>query len=250
MKNSITYLSLLLIPVNFYLINNSKMTNTNIKETNSVSSDSMVLQYLVREPKIKSTKKKAIILLHGVGSNESDLFNLADQLPRDFYVIAPRGQFTLGAGRYGWYNVDFSTGKPVFDKAQEISSREVIREFITQVKQQYQIDEVYLGGFSQGAIMSFSVGLTNPTAVKGMISLSGRLLVEIRPMIITNADVQQLKVFVAHGVNDNTLPVQYAREAKLYLDNLGVQLSYHEYNMGHQINGVELKDLNDWLDAQ
>ena len=226
------------------------MTNTIIEETNSATSDSMVLQYLVREPKIKSTKKRALILLHGVGSNEADLFSLADQLPGDFYVIAPRGQFILGAGSYAWYNVDFSTGKPVFDKTQEMSSREVIRKFIAQVKQKYQVDEVYLGGFSQGAIMSFSVGLTNPAAIKGIISLSGRLLSEIRPVIIKNDDVQQLKVFVAHGVQDNTLTVQYAREAKLYLEDLGVQLSYHEYEMGHQVNGAVIKDMNNWLDAK
>jgi phospholipase/carboxylesterase len=52
------------------------MTNTIIKETNNSTSDSMALQYLVKEPKVKSEKKKAIILLHGVGSNEQDLFSL------------------------------------------------------------------------------------------------------------------------------------------------------------------------------
>lgn len=246
MKN----LLLLLVPISFYIINNSKMINTIIKETNSAGSDSMVLQYLVREPKIKSTKKKAIILLHGVGSNENDLFGLADQLPEDFYVIAARGQFTLSEGRYAWYNVDFSTGKPVFDKAQEISSREVIRKFIAQVKQKYRVDEVYLGGFSQGAIMSYSVGLTHAKEIKGILALSGRLLDEVKPLIIKNDELQQLSVFVAHGVQDNTLTVQYAREAKLYLDSLGVQLSYHEYEMGHGITTAVIKDMNHWLDAQ
>jgi phospholipase/carboxylesterase len=226
------------------------MTNANTKEINSATSDSMVLQYLVREPKIKSTKKKAIILLHGVGSNESDLFSLADQLPQDFYVIAARGQFTLSEGSYAWYNVDFSTGKPVFDKAQEVSSREAIRKFITEVKQQYKVDEIYLGGFSQGAIMSYSVGLTNPNEIKGILSLSGRLLMEVRPMLTKNTDVKQLKVFVAHGMQDNILPVHYAREAKLFLEDLGVQLSYHEYIMGHQINEAVIKDMNEWLNTQ
>jgi phospholipase/carboxylesterase len=247
MNISIKYFLLLIISISNYLTTNNKMTNTIIKETNSAGFDSMVLQYLVREPKIKSTKKKAIILLHGVGSNEKDLFALADQLPVDFYVIAARGQFTLSEGRYGWYNVDFSTGKPVFDKAQEISSREVIKKFMAQIKQKYQLDEVYLGGFSQGAIMSFSVGLTNPKEVKGIISLSGRLLTEIRPSIIKHDDLQRLKVFIAHGVQDNTLTVQYAREAKSYLGDLGVQLSYHEYNMGHQLNERVIHDMNAWL---
>jgi phospholipase/carboxylesterase len=219
-------------------------------ETNGNKSDSLALQYLIRESKVQSAKKKAIILLHGVGSNEADLFSLADQLPDYFLIICPRGQYTQGAGRYAWYNVDFSTGKPIFDTAQEASSRELIKQFVEQVKQQYQVDEVYLGGFSQGAIMSYSVGVTNPKDIKGIISLSGRLLVEIRPSIMKNDDVQQLKVFIAHGMQDNTLPVQYAREAKSYLENLGIQLSYHEYNMGHQINGAVLKDLNEWLNEQ
>ena len=223
------------------------MTNTIIKDTNSTTSDSMVLQYLAREPKVKSAKKKAIILLHGVGSNEQDLFSLANQLPNDFLVISPRGQFTLGAGRYAWYNVDFSTGKPVFNAQQELSSREVIKKFVEQVKQKYEVDEIYLGGFSQGAIMSYSIGLISPKEVQGIISLSGRLLEEVRPLVTENNNLQQLKVFVAHGVQDNTLPIHYAREAKFYLENLGVQLSYHEYNMGHQINGAVLQDLNAWL---
>jgi phospholipase/carboxylesterase len=227
------------------------MTNTIIKETNNSTSDSMVLQYLVREPKVKSEKKKAIILLHGVGSNEQDLFSLAKQLPDDFLVVSPRGQFTLGAGSsYAWYQVDFSTGKPVFNKEQELSSREVIKKFIVQVKQKYEVDEVYLGGFSQGAIMSYSIGLLYPNEVQGIISLSGRLLEEVRPLVTKSFDLQKLKVFVAHGVQDNTLTVQYARDAKAYLENLGVQLSYHEYNMGHQINAAVLSDLNVWLANQ
>lgn len=224
------------------------MTNTIIKEITSTTTDSMVLQYLVREPKVKSEKKKAIILLHGVGSNEQDLFSLANQLPDDFFIISPRGQFTLGAGRYAWYQVDFSTGKPVFNAQQEISSREVIRKFVAQVKHKYNLDEVYLGGFSQGAIMSYSIGFTNPTEVKGIISLSGRLLDEVRPLIIKSNNLQQLKVFVAHGVQDNTLQIQYARDAKSFIEDLKIPLSYHEYQIGHQINGDVLNDLKSWLD--
>lgn len=246
MSSNIKYLLILSIPFTIYLTRNNTMTNP-IKPTTVSSSDNLALQYLVREPKVKSAKKKAIIWLHGVGSNENDLFSLANQLPDDFLIISARGQFTLNAGSYAWYNVDFSTGKPVYDKAQEISSRDVIRKFIAEVKQKYQLDEVYLGGFSQGAIMSFSVGLLYPNEVQGIISLSGRLLVEVRPLITRNENLQKLKVFIAHGVHDNTLTVEYAREAKSYLANLGVQLGYHEYSMGHQINAAVLLDLNVWL---
>ncbi|MCW3090042.1 MAG: esterase [Ferruginibacter sp.] len=92
--------------------------------------------------------------------------------------------------------------------------------------------------------MSYSVGLTNPKELKGIISLGGRLLTEVRPSIIKSDDMVQLKVFVAHGVQDNTLSIHYAREAKLYLENLDVRLSYHEYDMWHEINGTVLNDVN------
>jgi phospholipase/carboxylesterase len=153
----------------------------------------------------------------------------------------------LSVGRYAWFQVDFSTGKPVFNAQQEISSRELIKKFVKQVKQIYNIDELYLGGFSQGAIMSYSIGLTNPTEVKGIISLSGRLLNEVRPFITKSNYLQQLKVFIAHGVQDNTLQIQYARDAKAFIENLKVPISYHEYQIGHQINSDVLIDLNAWL---
>lgn len=206
-----------------------------------------VLAYLVREPQIKISTRKAVILLHGVGSNENDLFSLANQLPDDLYVIAARGPFTLGPGRYAWYNVDFSSGRPVYDAGQEVISRERIREFIAQMKQTYQLDTVYLGGFSQGAIMSYSVGLTQPGIVQGVVALSGRILDEIKPAVTERGALASLNVFVAHGTQDNTLPIDYGRSARRYLDELHGPVSYHEYAMGHSINEAVLRDLNIWL---
>jgi len=213
----------------------------------SVTVDATTLHYLIRKPSHPTTTNKAIILLHGVGSNEQDLFSLADQLPDDYYIISARGPLTLGNGRYAWYNVDFSTGKPVFDTQQENASRDKITAFISQIKKEYHLDEIYLGGFSQGAIMSYSIALTQPSTLKGIIILGGRILEEIKPAVKQNVTLTKLKVFVAHGVQDGTLPIHYARDAKTYLETMQVQLSYHEYNMGHQINADVIKDLNAWL---
>ena len=221
--------------------------NSDMIAENSNTTDSTVLQYLVREPKVQSEKKKAIILLHGVGSNEKDLFGIANMLPDDLYIIAPRGQFALGGDRYAWYQVDFSTGKPIYNAAQEASSRKLLSTFIDQIKEKYQLQEVYVGGFSQGAIMSYSIGLTNPTSVKGILALSGRVLEEVKTIVTKNDELKQLKVFIAHGVNDNVLPVGYARESKQYLSQLEVPFTYHEYELGHSINEKVIKDINTWL---
>lgn len=205
------------------------------------------LHYLIREPKAKGDSKKAIILLHGVGSNEQDLFSLADHLPSDFYVLSVRAPFTLGSGRYAWYNVDFSTGKPVFDVEQELTSRDLLTRFVSEMKEKFKLDQVYLGGFSQGAIMSYSVGLSHSREVTGVVAFSGRILEEIQRTITSGEDLGNLKVFLAHGIHDDKLPIHYARNGKTYLEKLKVKLSYHEYQMGHQITEAVLKDLNQWF---
>ena len=139
-------------------------------------------QYLVRESRIKTGKAPLLLLLHGVGSNETDLFSFANQLPDQFLVVSARGPYTLEAGRYAWYQVDFSTGKPVIQIEQEERSRRMILQFIEELKERHHIDEsaVYLCGFSQGAIMSYSAGLTAPELFKGIAAMSGRLPEEVK----------------------------------------------------------------------
>ncbi|MCP2045325.1 alpha/beta hydrolase [Pontibacter sp. HSC-36F09] len=198
------------------------------------------LQYLVRPASSASNHTKAVILLHGVGSNEQDLFQLAPHFPDDFSVVSPRGPVVLGGGRFAWYEVDFSTCKPEINAEQEAKSRQNILQFIRQVKEKYNLDEVYLGGFSQGAIMSFSIGLTHPELVAGILAFSGRILQEIRPLVQSKTALQQLKVFLSHGTQDSTLPIHFAREAREYLQEAGVQLTYHEQDMGHQISSESI----------
>jgi phospholipase/carboxylesterase len=218
-----------------------------MENINLISTDSLALKYLIREPQIKSEKKKAIILLHGVGSNEEDLLSLSDQLPKDYYIICPRGTITISAGSYAWYNVDFYNGKPIYNKDEEVQSREAILTFMKQVKAKYDLDEIFLGGFSQGAIMSCSIGLLHPDKVAGVICMSGRILQEIRSAVKNNNELHKLNIFLAHGTQDGTLSIAYAREAKTYLQQLQTVLSYHEFEMGHQITVEELKELNLWL---
>ena len=217
--------------------------------TTKAEDTTTVLPYLVREPKIKSGKPPVIILLHGVGSNEEDLFSFANQLPEKYLVISARAPITLGGNSFAWYQVDFSTGKPVFNFEQEESSRNTIIEFIEHLKKKFSLNEkeIYLCGFSQGAIMSYSVALTRPDLVKGIAVMSGRLLEEIKPNVASKEKLQHLKIFISHGLNDNTLPVQYARTADIYLKSLNIHPTFREYQASHEINNVMLGDLINWL---
>jgi phospholipase/carboxylesterase len=213
------------------------------------ANDTTILRYLVREPKIKTEKTPVIILLQGVGSNEEDLFSFANKLPDKYLVISARAPFTLGTNSFAWYQVEFSTGKPVFNFDQEEKSRETIIAFIEQLKKLYSLNsnEIYLCGFSQRAIMSYSVALTRPNLIKGIAVMSGRLLEEIKPKIASKEKLQSLNVFISHGTNDNILQIQYAKNSNTYLKSLNIIPTFKEYEAGHEINNFMLSDLIDWL---
>jgi phospholipase/carboxylesterase len=208
------------------------------------------LEFLVREPKIISTRRKAIVLLHGVGSNEQDLFRFSDRLPDDMYVISPRAPLVLADGKFAWYHVDFSSGKPVINSEEEIAARSVILNLLDQLSHHFQLDDIFLGGFSQGAIMSYTIGLLYPEKIKGIVALSGRVLEEIKPLVNDKRkSIRDLSVFIGHGTADNVLSATYAEEASRYLNSLGAQVTYRNYPIGHQVNNDLLSDLSTWLKA-
>lgn len=210
------------------------------------------LEYLVRKPKVPVENPPLLLLLHGVGSNEEDLFSLTNYLPESLLIVSVRGPLTLGSKSFGWYEVLFTTGQPKINLEQEGESRKLLLQFLDYLKLNYKFDEsnVWIGGFSQGAIMSYSIGLLHPEKVKGVIALSGRLLEENKAQVKVSEKVLSKKVFISHGTNDRVLSVDYARSVKGFLESIGVNPHYQEYEEGHSINREMLKDLIQWLEVE
>ncbi|MCW7461086.1 alpha/beta hydrolase [Leptospira limi] len=210
------------------------------------------LEYLVRNPKVPRTNPPLLLLLHGVGSNEKDLFSLADDLPESLLVISIRGPLVLGRDRFGWYEISFQGGSPKIDIGQQEVSQQKILEFLEYAKSQFQFDEnnVWIGGFSQGAVMSYSVGLEHPDRFRGIIALSGRLLEETKQKIGTSYKTKKQNIYIAHGTNDNVISITAARSAKEFLELSGRAPNYQEYPEGHTISREILKDLVNWFVEQ
>ena len=215
----------------------------------AIKGDELILKYKIRLPLKEVKNPPLLILLHGVGSNEDDLFKFADHLPAEMIVVSARAPYHLDQNRYAWYQVDFSSGKPVIDAEQAEKSLVVLKLFINQLAERYQADpaRVYLAGFSQGAIMSYSAAFTYPEKLAGIAAFSGRVLDEIKPSVKLSTALKNLKIFISHGIYDPMLPVNYAREAKELMDSYQLNLSYHEYENGHTIDAAVLSDFLGWL---
>jgi phospholipase/carboxylesterase len=95
--------------------------------------------------------------------------------------------------------------------------------------------------------MSYSVGLTNPDKIKGILTMSGRILENIKPYIKVTEKLKELKIFITHGTKDNVLVIEYARESYAYLKQLGLNPTYTEYDEGHTISNAMFTDMIKWL---
>lgn len=207
------------------------------------------LSYVVRKPKLKKDKTPLLILLHGVGSNERNMFSLAEAFPPEFLVISARGPLFLGENSFAWFQVQFTPDGPVINAEQAENSRKEILNFIEDLKQaeDFDHDQIYLLGFSQGGIMSYSVALTNPGLIKGIAVMSGRLLPEVKPMIATDDQLKDLKIFVSHGKQDQVLKFGFAEDAVEYLKSRNLEPEFHAYPEVHTINEKVIRDVNEWL---
>ena len=210
----------------------------------------MNLHYLLQEPKVKHDKNPLLLLLHGYGSNEEDLFSFATELPDDSYVISVRAPYDLQPYGHAWYAINFDADENKFsDNEQAKESVALIANFIDKIVKQYPIDHnnVTLIGFSQGAILSYATALTYPEKVTKVVALSGYFNQEIMPEVIDTKAISHLKFFISHGSVDQVIPVDWARKAKPALENLGLAVAYQEYPIGHGVSPKNFFDFKTWL---
>lgn len=213
----------------------------------------MNLHYLIREPKTKTDKSPLLLLLHGYGSNEEDLFSFATELPDEYYVVSARAPYDLMYGSYAWYAINFDADENKFsDIGQAIASRELIAAFLDQLLADFPIDpeNVTLIGFSQGTILSYAVALSYPQKIRQVVALSGYINPEMAVASFAGNDFSSLRIFASHGTSDQVIPVDWARKTKPFLDNLGIANVYKEYPVGHGVAPQNFFDFKNWLEEK
>lgn len=211
------------------------------------------LEFKIREPKVKLEKNPLLLLLHGYGSNEADLFSFAEELPDNYYIISARAPYDMQYGSYAWYAINFDADQNKFsDNEQAKTSRDLIATFIDELIQTYPIDanNVSLIGFSQGSILSYAVALSYPEKVQKVVAMSGYLNLDIVTEDYLKNTFNNLKIFASHGTVDQVIPVEWARKTPAILENLGIAVTYKEYPVGHGVAPQNFYDFKNWLLVQ
>jgi phospholipase/carboxylesterase len=195
---------------------------------------------------------KTILALHGWGASAHDLLGLAPILhDGQALVLCPQGStsFPIGPGMegHGWFPL--ARGRPL-DLAGLERSAEQLDAFIEGALARYPVkrDSLLLLGFSQGGVLAYRTFLAQPERFAGMVALSSWLPEELAKSLPALAEPTSKPVLVMHGTRDSMVEVERARESRRRLLERRVPLTYHEYDMAHEIAREALIDLCSWID--
>lgn len=188
----------------------------------------------------------ALVLIHGRGADERDLFPLLDALDpeRRLAGYTPRGPLSLPPGGAHWYSLG---GIPTPDPATFWPSYEALGAWLDGLP--VPLGRVVLGGFSQGAVMSWALGLgrgrPRPAA---LVCLSGfQPVVEGFELDLDGLD--GYPVVIAHGSLDPVIDVEFSRRARDVMEAVGASVLYREAPLPHTIDPRVLPELRDFVAA-
>ena len=192
----------------------------------------------------------ALILMHGRGADERDLAPLFDVLDpeRRLLCVAPRGPLSLPPGGRHWYVVR-RVGAP--DPDTFLASFERLAGWLASLAEEtgVPIDRTVLGGFSQGAVMSWALGIgPDRPRPAGIMALSG--FVPEVPGFALQEDLGGLGVAIAHGTEDAVIPVHFGRAARERAERGGADVLYRESAVPHTIDPGVIGDLVAWLESR
>jgi phospholipase/carboxylesterase len=203
------------------------------------------LPHLIRRP--EGDPAGALVLFHGRGTSEHDLYPLLDALDpqRRLLGATPRGPLVLPPGGAHWYVVR-EIGYP--DRDTFLAAYELASAWVAALAEETGIPpgRTVIGGFSQGAVMSWALGLgRGRPRPAGIIALSGfvptveSLRLDLTPPLSP--------VAIGHGTHDPVISVEFGRQAKRLLEEVGAEVLYRESPMQHTVDPSFVAELQSWV---
>lgn len=208
------------------------------------------LHFVERVPKtISDTPAPLLILIHGYGSNEMDLFSFAEELPDSLHIVSVRAPLELGYNSYAWYSINFDADQNKFSDLEEArESLGHLSNFIDDFTANNNVNanKIFAVGFSQGAILSYGLSL-NTNKIQHVVALSGYL---IEDLLDDKLNETPPDFFCSHGSVDQVIPVEWARKIPVFLDAKGIDHIFKEYPVGHGVHPQNFHDFKIWIEER
>ena len=205
------------------------------------------LKYSIHFPEITQSNMPVLFLMHGYGNNEKQFNRLVEELNNKYLIVSMRAPFNFMVIKNRWYEYSISDGDTLSNQAQiDVSTKRIIKT-IEHIEEEYNIDEkkIFIGGFSQGAIMSYKLALLYPNKFGGIIIHSARLPVEYSVKELNL--YKNLNILIIHGSEDSGLSTKWAYQGKALFEKLGANTEYYEAKIGHKMNKETYGKIKQWL---
>jgi phospholipase/carboxylesterase len=193
----------------------------------------------------------ALVLMHGRGTSEEDLFPLLDAFDpgRRLVGACPRGPLQLPPGGFHWYAVE-RIGFPDHDTF--VAAFDRLARWLGVLAETTGVppERTILGGFSQGTVMAWALGAgRGRPRPAGILALSG-FIPTVDGFEINQANLAGLPVAIAHGTLDPIISVGFGRDARDRARAAGADVTYLETDAPHTVDPRILSDLVDWVAAR
>jgi len=205
--------------------------------------------FILLEP--QTTADSSIIWLHGLGASGDDFVPIAPvlDLPNTRFIFphAPVRPITLNMGlpMRGWYDIYNLDRHAKQDEAGIKDSADFVDSLIeTEKSNGISENRIIIAGFSQGSVIALYTGLRASNPLAGIIALSGYLPLHKQ---LEHSHRTDVPIFLAHGEQDDILPIEYGRSSHEQLEKWQVPVSFHTYRMAHSVSDEEIRDLKRWL---
>ena len=207
-----------------------------------------MLEYKIRKSAIEDQKNPSIILLHGYGSDENDLFSFAEYLPKKYTIISLRAPFETPMGGYCWFSINFNNSNEKWsDHKQAYQSILNLESQIDFFIQKYNLepDQIDLLGFSQGAVLSWTLLLDFSIKINRAVCLSGYI-----DKSLLKEDIYSYRDIIAyssHGTYDTVIPFDWAKTSIESLKENNPNVVFNSFQDAHNVSQENFQSILNWL---
>ncbi|MDW8299961.1 MAG: dienelactone hydrolase family protein [Anaerolineae bacterium] len=187
-----------------------------------------------------------LLMLHGYEGDEDVTWIFSRAASAEWLIASPRAPLNAPTHGYSWFNFQGGKTDPVTLQA----ALGYLESFIAALKARYSIDDarIVMLGFSQGASMAYAYMLSEPTRLRGVVSLGGFIPGYLTKQIIP--PLNGIPVLILHGTQDEVIAVEIARKNRDLLIAHGAQVTYFEEAVGHRVGAGGMRLLTQWLAAR
>ena len=190
---------------------------------------------------------RLLVLIHGWTGDENSMWVFARGLSPKYWIIAPRAPYPAQPVGFSWRPHQPETfGRPSLEALRPAADGLV--RLIDEYSASVRVDSLQfdLAGFSQGAAMTNLVGMLYPHRVRKMGVLAGFVPAGLEELI-SQKPLTGKSIFVAHGTQDDMVPIDRARASIELLEQAGAQVTYCEDEVGHKVSRNCMRALEDYL---